>query len=94
MNNKRKGTEYENKVFKCLSSGSLWFDKGDIKTDTHLIDCKYTEKKGFRITSKILQKIWNEALDSNKLPALIIGIKDGDTIWNLNVQINKGGELL
>jgi len=91
MNNKRKGNEYEERVRKCIASGALWFDKGDIKTDTHLIDCKYTEQKGFRITSKILQKIWNEALDSNKLPALIIGIKDKNCTWNLSIQINREG---
>jgi len=86
---KEKGSKFEKKIERTINSGALWFDKGDLKSDEYLIDCKYTEKKGFRITHKMLEKIWNEALESNKLPRLIIGIKGIDYEWTLGVTINK-----
>jgi len=89
--NKRKGQEFENKVQKTLNSGSLWFDKGDLKTDDYIIECKFTEKKGFRITTKLLQKLWEEALNACKLPFLTIGIEDEDEKcrWLLKVKIER-----
>lgn len=87
--NKRKGQESEDRVQKTINSGALSFDKGDLKTDDYLIECKYTEKKGYRITKKILQKLWDEAFDSNKLPKLIIEIEDESCRWLLNIEINK-----
>jgi len=86
---KNKGRKYEDRVKKTINSGALWFDKGDLKTSDHVIECKFTEKKGFRISTKILEKIWNEALEAQKLPALVIGIKDGKYLWTLNVSIKK-----
>ena len=87
--NKRKGSDFEEKVQKCIASGALYFDKGDLKTEDYLIECKFTELDGFRITKKILEKIWEDALDSHKLPKLVIGIKDEDSTWVLNVDIQK-----
>lgn len=90
--NKLKGQSFESNCQKTINSGSLWFDKGDLKTQDYLIECKYTDKKGFRITTKILEKLWNEALERNKLPALIVGIQDEnnpDMIWRLQIQINR-----
>ena len=86
---KNKGRKFEEKVQKTINSGAFVFDKGDLKTDNYLIECKYTEKKSFSITKKILEKIWNEALESNKLPKLIVGIKDGSKDWVLDVTINR-----
>jgi len=86
--NKSKGSEYEKECQRTINSGAF-FQKGDLKTEDYVIECKYTEKKGFRISTKILEKIWGEALDANKLPLLIIGIKDGTVQYNLTVRINK-----
>lgn len=86
---KEKGNEFENKVFKTINSGMLDFQKGDIITNEYVIDAKYTEKKGFRISTKMLEKLWNEALDSNKMPLLIIGIKDQNINWTITCQIKK-----
>ena len=85
---KNKGRKYETECQKTINSGAF-FDKGDLKTSEYVIECKFTEKKGFRISTKILEKIWNEALDANKLPLLLVGIKDDKTQWNLHVTINK-----
>ena len=84
---KKIGLDFEKKVERCINSGSFFFDKGDLKTDDYLIECKYTQKGSFRITKKILKKIWNEALDSNKLPKLIVGIEDENFSWILDINI-------
>ena len=86
---KNKGNDFEKKVQRCINSGALWFDKCDLKTDTHRIEVKFTEKKSFSITRKILDKLWSEALDSNKLPALVIGIKGEKDTYIINCQIQK-----
>ena len=88
-NMKKKGSKFEEKVQKCLNSGALWFDKCDLKTEDHAIEVKYTEKKSFSITKKILNKLWDEAFERNKLPALIIGIKDENFNWVIKCQIEK-----
>ena len=79
--NKKKGMNFENKVQKTLNSGALWFDKADLKMSDYCIEVKFTEKKGFRITTQMLNKLWNQALTANKEPLLVIGIKreDGNT---------------
>lgn len=87
--NKKIGNDFETKVQKTINSGALRFDKGDLKTEDYLIECKYTKKKGFRITQKILQKLWEQAYDSNKTPKMVIGIKDEDNDWILTVNVNK-----
>ena len=90
--NKIKGQKFESLVQKTINSGQLWFDKGDLKTDNYLIECKITDQKGYRISNKMLKKLWDEALTANKLPALVIGITDKenpDMIWLLKVQINR-----
>jgi len=89
MERKNIGRKFEEKIQKCINSGALFFDKGDLKTDDYLIECKYTEKKGFRVTKKILEKIWSEAFETNKLPKLIVGIKDNGKDWILDITINR-----
>ena len=88
-NSKKLGQQFEKKVQKTINSGQLWNDKGDLKTKDYLIECKVTEKKGYRVTLKLLQKIWKEALEANKLPMLIIGLKDENCKWMLRVEINR-----
>lgn len=89
--NKKKGQEFENLVKKTLNSGGFWFDKGDLKTEDYVIEAKFTDKKGFRISTKILKKLWGEALDSAKLPLLTVGIQDEEEkcLWFLTVKVEK-----
>jgi hypothetical protein len=87
--NKRKGQDFEKQCQKTINSGALSFDKGDLKTDQHVIECKFTTKKGYRITTKTLEKIWDDALDASKLPLMIIGIEGEEYRWRLVVQIEK-----
>lgn len=86
--NKQKGSEFEEHCQKTINSGAF-FQKGDLSTSERVIECKFTEGKGFRISTKILEKIWNDALDANKLPYLIVGIKDDKTQWTLKIELNK-----
>lgn len=87
--NKIKGQIFEDKVKKTINSGACWFDKGDLKDSDYIIDTKITDKKSYRITSKTVRKLWDDALDANKLPKLIIGIEDDDCRWLLEVKIAK-----
>lgn len=70
---KDMSNKQENKVRKQLASGALWFAKGDITTDTHMIECK-TGRKQVTITGKILKKIYKEAWKEGKLPGMVIEI--------------------
>jgi len=73
-NVKRQGQKAEKRVKRTLNSGALWFDKGDLKTSKYLIEVKHTNKKGFRITDKLLRKLIDEAYSVHKEPLLIIYI--------------------
>jgi len=85
---KQKGSKFEKKVQKQISSGAIWFAPLDLSTDEHLIECKYTDQKGYRITKTLLDKIWNSALSKNKIPGLIIGIKrDEASLYTLRCEL-------
>jgi len=86
---KNKGRKFEEKVRKTINSGQLWFDKGDLKSKDYVIECKFTEKTGYRITKKLLKKLWEEALEANKMPALVIGIQDEQDKWIVKAVIEK-----
>ena len=89
ISNREIGQKFEKKVQRCINSGAFWFDKADLKTEEYLIDAKFTKKKGFRITTKLIKKIWNEAFDTQKLPAIILGIEEKDCLWILEIQIKR-----
>lgn len=72
--NKDKGTRFENKVRKTIMSGGLPTSPADLHYNEYAIECKTTEKKGFRISTKLLDKLWGQSLDVQKIPFLIIGI--------------------
>jgi len=88
---KEKGIEFESRIIKSINSGALSWQKGDGSTGEYCIEIKGTDKKGFRISTEILSKIWGEALDASKLPLLLVIINDNDKKerWNLKVEINK-----
>lgn len=89
---KIKGQEFEELVKNTINSGALSFDKGDLKTKDYVIECKFTDKKGYRITQKLLEKIWNDALDAHKLPRLVIGFPRNETelfMIACNIEIKR-----
>ena len=72
---RNKGRKFETRLQKTIGSGIFWFDKGDLKDKDYLVESKYTDKAGFRVSSSLLEKLWNQALTTNKEPRLILGIK-------------------
>lgn len=70
-----KYTDYtvENKT---IGSGCFWHSKGDMviskNNDTYLLEVKGTGKDSYRISSKVISKIWSEALESSKLPLFAV----------------------
>jgi len=88
-NQKRKGMKFEKRCQKTISSGAVWFDPLDLKYENYCIEAKYTDKKGYRITTKLLDEIWGKSLEMNKEPFLIIGIKRNDNqIFTLHCSVN------
>lgn len=87
--NKGKGCSFENKVRKSIMSGALSTDPLDLSVGDKVIECKYTDKASYRITKELLEKAWNEALDMQKTPYLVIGIpKDDNTLFIVKCEIS------
>ena len=85
----KRAYKAEDRFVKTINSGAFDFDKGDAKNDTNLLEIKHKEGKGFRITTKMLNKIWNEAFEANKFPIMGIVIDDEEDSWMLKVSITK-----
>lgn len=86
MKKKNKGRKAETQFIKTINSGAFNSD-GDAVSDLEALEIKYTEKKGYRISTKVLEKIWEEALDQNKLPLFGIIIDRENVRWKLKVDI-------
>jgi len=71
-NTRKKGKQGEDLVRDTINSGALWFDKGDQKSKNYLIEVKKTDKKGFRISTKLIDKIVREAYTVKKEPLIVI----------------------
>jgi len=61
-------------------SGNKWYAPGDIKSSDFLIEAKQTDKKSYSITKKKLNKIYDEALFSYRVPMFSIQIQDLDIV--------------
>lgn len=55
---------------RSAASGAFWSRKGDVRTDRWLIEAKYTDQKGYRLTVSILDKIEREAILDGRKPRL------------------------
>lgn len=88
-NSKKKGEKFEKKMQKNPGSGAFWQAPLDLRSDTHCIECKYTDKKGYRISLELVEKIWNQSLRVGKEPGLIIGIsKNENEMFLLNCTVS------
>ena len=88
---KNKGRKFEDECQKTINSGAFFRD-ADLKTSEFCIECKYTDKKGFRISNEILEKLWEQSFSVSKLPKLIIGITRNETemfILNCDITIQR-----
>lgn len=75
-----------------VASGALWGMKGDVRNDKFLIECKTTEKDYYSITTKVWEKIEDEALkDRMRTPLLIVDLQDTDryVVFNPNQFIRQ-----
>jgi len=87
--NRKKGNKFEDKFIKTLNSGAFYFDKADARNAEFLVEIKGTNKKSYRIDTKKLQKIWNDAFDAQKLPIFGIVIENNGIRWLLNIQLKR-----
>ena len=95
---KRRSQKQEKSVAKSfnarptVASGALWGMKGDVRNDKFLIECKTTEKDYYSITTKVWEKIEDEALkDRMRTPLLIIDLQDTDryVVFNPNQFVRQ-----
>ena len=76
----RKKEKSDAKLFegqRTPRSGGLWNKPGDVKTIEWLFDCKQTQKLSYSVSTKVLQKIYREAILSSRTPALSVILGDG-----------------
>ena len=80
-----------------VASGAMWNAKGDVRSGKFLIECKTTEKEYYSVSSKVWEKIEEEATkDHGRTPLLIIDIEDKDRLvvyspmyFNCNIKVSK-----
>lgn len=84
MNYKKKSKKQEHRVAKemggkvTLASGALWFQKGDVKLDKFLIECKTTVNSYYKLHIDVWEKISQEALKSGmRIPLMQIELNSG-----------------
>lgn len=64
------------------ASGAIPGIKGDVKSDTYLVEDKFTDKKSYLVSLKTLNKIAYEALGEGRVPALSVWFrKAGRRFW-------------
>lgn len=86
-----------------VASGALWSAKGDVRSDKFLIECKTTEKDYYSVTTRVWEKISQEAVkDSMRIPLLMVDLKDSEryVIFNpkdfnrqFNTYVIAGGKV-
>lgn len=52
------------------ASGAFWSRKGDVRSESLLIEHKFTGKKSFTLKSDVLEKIVGEAILEGRMPIL------------------------
>lgn len=68
-----------------IASGALWFASSDVRSDKFLIECKTTEKEYYSLTSKVWEKIEEEAVkDHMRIPLMVIDLEDRDRVVVFN----------
>lgn len=64
-----------------IASGALWFAHSDVRNDQFLIECKTTIKDSYSVTSKVWEKIEEEATkDRMRTPLLVVDLKDSERL--------------
>lgn len=61
-------------------SGNFWAKPGDASNTTFLIESKQTSKKSYSVSKEILNKLYEEALFSYRIPILSILLQDIEVV--------------
>lgn len=59
-------------------SGNRWYNPGDVRSPKYLIEAKQTEKGSYSLSKKKMDKLYEEALFTFKIPLFSIRIQDMD----------------
>ena len=62
------------------ASGSKWYAPGDVKDEDFLYDSKQTDKKSYSLNIDTLDKLYEEALFSFRIPALSVKIRETEVV--------------
>lgn len=80
---KRRSQKQEKSVAKdfnaktTIASGAKWGMKADVRNDKFLIECKTTQEDHYSVTSKVWEKIQEEATrDHMRIPLLVVDLQD------------------
>ena len=72
-----------------IASGATPVDKADVKADLLRMECKSTEKKGYRLTLLEFQKLESQAKD-NEMPVFSIEFRQADGNKKQLYVLNEG----
>jgi len=61
-------------------SGNSWYNPGDSRGSTFLVESKYTSKKSYSLNKDKLDKLYEQGLFTYKTPLLSIRIQDMDLV--------------
>ena len=61
-------------------SGNRWYLPGDVKTPIYLIDSKATKHKSYSINIDTMDKLYEEALFSYRIPVLSLELQDKEFV--------------
>jgi len=64
-------------------SGAFGFHKGDVKSDTYLVEAKFTDSQEYRLSLRTWSKIRNEAYSVNKIGLMEIVLDQNATPFKL-----------
>ncbi len=83
MNRWQQKEHDDSKTFegkRVKGSGNFWTHPGDVKTEKFLIDSKDTTKASYSLSKKTLDKLYEEALFSYRIPILSIRIQNMEVV--------------
>jgi len=62
------------------ASGAFWSHKGDVKSDSLLVEAKCTAKRSITLQLSVWEKIRREAILTGRIPVLALQIQDRNLI--------------
>lgn len=78
----RESQRHEKRLAKVIggsrtaASGAFWSRKGDVRSETYLVEHKYTAAKSYSLKISELEKIRKEALLVGRIPMFCLSLGD------------------